>query len=104
LNAGEKGGAAMGTFFMFGRYSHDSIKDISAKRTKKTTELIGELGGKLVSAYALMGDVDIVLIVEFPGKEEAIKASVALSKMLGIGFSTAPAVTADTFDRLVEEL
>ncbi len=94
----------MGTFFMFGRYSHDSIKDISAKRTNKTKELIAELGGSLKSAYALMGDIDLVLIVEFPGKEEAIKASVALSKMLGIGFTTAPAVTVETFDQLVGEL
>lgn len=94
----------MGIFFMFGRYSHDSIKDISTRRTNKTKERIEELGGKLVSAYALMGDVDLVLIVEFPGKEEAIKASVALSKMLGIGFTTAPAVTVETFDKLVDEL
>jgi uncharacterized protein with GYD domain len=70
-----------------------SIKDISARRTNKAKELIGELGGNLISGYALLGDVDLVLIVEFPGKEEAIKASVALSKMLEIGFTTAPAVT-----------
>lgn len=94
----------MGTFFMFGRYTHESIKDISAKRTGKTRELIEKHGGRLVSAYALLGDVDLVLIVELPGKDEAIKTSVALSKMLGIGFTTAPAVSVDTFDKLVEDL
>jgi uncharacterized protein with GYD domain len=94
----------MGTFFMFGRYSADSIKDISAKRTNKAKEKIEELGGKLVSVYALLGEVDIVLIVEFPGKEEAMQASVALSRMLGVGFTTAPAVTADVFDELVDKL
>jgi uncharacterized protein with GYD domain len=94
----------MGTFFMFGRYSTDSIKDISARRTNKAKELIGELGGNLISGYALLGDVDLVLIVEFPGKEEAIKASVALSKMLEIGFTTAPAVTVEEFDTLISEL
>jgi uncharacterized protein with GYD domain len=94
----------MGTFFMFGRYSTDSIKDISSRRTNKAKELIGELGGNLISGYALLGDVDLVLIVEFPGKEEAIKASVALSKMLEIGFTTAPAVTVEEFDTLISEL
>lgn len=94
----------MGTFFMFGRYSAESIKDISPKRTNKTKEMIEKLGGKLVSGYALLGDFDLVLIVEFPGKEEAIKASVALSKMLEIGFTTAPAVTFETFDTLVQDL
>jgi uncharacterized protein with GYD domain len=94
----------MGTFFFFGRYTHDSIKDISAKRTGRTKELIEKYGGRLVSAYALLGDVDLVLIVELPGKDEAIKTSVALSKMLGIGFTTAPAVTVEAFDKLVEDL
>ena len=94
----------MGTFFMFGRYSQESIKAISAERTEKTKALFEKYGGRLVSGYALLGDVDLVLIVEFPGKEEAIKASVALSKMLGIGFSTAPAVTVETFDTLIQDL
>ena len=94
----------MGTFFMFGRYSQESIKHISAKRTNETRSLVEKHGGKLVSAYALLGDVDLLLIVELPGKDEAIKTSVALSKMLGIGFTTSPAVTVETFDKLVEEL
>jgi uncharacterized protein with GYD domain len=94
----------MGTFFMFGKYSQESVKEISAKRTDKTKELIEKMGGKLVSAYALLGDVDLVIIVELPGNEDAIILSVALSKMLGIGFTTAPAVTVDTFDRLVKDL
>jgi len=94
----------MGTFFMFGRYSQESIKAISAERTENTKAMIEKFGGKLVSGYALLGDVDLVLIVEFPGKEEAIKASVALSKMLGIGFTTAPAVTVETFDTLIQDL
>lgn len=94
----------MGTFFMFGRYTPDSIKDISARRTDKAKALIEKLGGTLVSAYALLGDVDLALIVEFPGKEEAMQASVALSKMLEIGFTTAPAVTVETFDKLVQEI
>jgi uncharacterized protein with GYD domain len=85
----------MGTFFMFGRYSHDSIKSISARRTEKTKALIEKYGGRLVSAYALLGDIDLVLILELPGKEEA---------MLGIGFTTAPAVTVETFDSLIQDL
>jgi hypothetical protein len=39
-----------------------------------------------------------------PGTEQAMKASVALSKMLGIGFSTAPAVSVEVFDKLMEDL
>jgi len=94
----------MGTYFMFGRYTQESVKAISAERTDKAEALIEKFGGKLISGYALIGDVDLVLIVELPGKEEAMKASVALSKMLGIGFTTAPAVSVETFDKLVADL
>ena len=96
----------MGTFFFFGDYSQDSIKHINARRTDKAVELIEKYGGKLVAGYALLGETDLVLIVEFPGpgKNEAMKTSVALSKMLGVGFTTSPAVDFETFDKLMAEL
>ena len=87
---------------MFGNYSQKSIKDLSAKRTDQTVALIEEHGGKLTAGYALLGDTDLVLIAEFPSNENAMKTSVALSKMLGIGFSTSPAVTIETFDKITE--
>lgn len=40
-------------------------------------------------------------IVELPGVNEAIRASIALSKAFGIAFSTAPALPIEEFDKLV---
>ena len=94
----------MATFFMFGSYSAKSIRKISAKRTTDTKALIEKFGGKLESAYAILGDKDVVLIADFPDTETAMKTSVALSKLLGIGFSTSPAVTMETFDQLTQDL
>ena len=91
----------MAAYFMFGNYSQESIKDLSAERTNNTIALIEKNGGKLTAGYALLGEIDLVLIVDFPDNESAMKSSVALSKMLGIGFTTSPAVTIDTFDKLV---
>jgi uncharacterized protein with GYD domain len=91
----------MGTFFMFGNYSQESIKKLSAERTKDSKALIEKLGGKLVAGYALLGEFDLVLIVESPNKEGAMKTSVELSKLLGIGFTTMPAVTIEDFDKLI---
>jgi len=39
--------------------------------------------------------------VDFPGVAEAMKASVALAKLTGIGFTTSPAVPIEEFDKLV---
>jgi uncharacterized protein with GYD domain len=66
--------------------------------------MIEKFGGKLNSAYAILGEQDLVLITDFPDTETAMKTSVALSKMLGIGFSTAPAVMVERFDQLTEDL
>jgi uncharacterized protein with GYD domain len=92
----------MATYLMFGKYSQDSIKQISIKRTEKAKELIKKNGGEIKSGYALLGKSDLVLIVDLPDLEQAIKTSVALSKLLGISFSTAPAVSMDVFDKLME--
>ena len=94
----------MTTYFMFGNYSQGSIKKISAERTDKSNAIIEKHGGKVTAGYALLGDIDLVLIVDFPNTVQAMKTSVALSKLLGIGFSTLPAVTIEAFDELTEDL
>ncbi len=91
----------MTTYFMFGKYTLDAMKAISAKRTQDTIAAIKANGGELKSAYALLGDVDLVLIVDLPDTGQAMKTSAALGKLLGIAFSTAPAVSVEEFDKLM---
>lgn len=91
----------MATFVLFGKYSIDAVKEISADRTAKATAVIGDSGGEVKAAYALLGETDLVLIVDFPGVKEAMKASVELTKLLGISFMTLPAVTVEEFDELL---
>lgn len=91
----------MSTYIMFGKYSPGSIKEISAERTQKANQLISENGGSVKSGYALLGETDLVLVADFPGNDAAIKTSVGLAKLLGIAFSTAPAVSMEEFDKLV---
>lgn len=93
----------MATFIMFGKYSQDSIKHISSQRTEQSIELIKKNGGELKSGYALLGKTDLVLIVEFPDTTKAMKASVGLSKLLGISFTTAPAVSFKEFDQMMAD-
>ena len=82
----------MATYLMFGSYTIDSVKKISPQRTDDAEDLIKKHGGKLKGGYALLGEDDILLIVELKDAERAMQASVALSKLLGIAFTTAPAV------------
>lgn len=91
----------MAKFLMLGKYSAEAIKGIAAERTKKVVGVIEESKGKVNQMYALLGVYDLAFIVDFPGIEEAMKASVALAKLTGIGFTTSPAVTVEEFDKLV---
>jgi len=93
----------MVTFMMLGKYSAEALKGISAARTKKAAALMEKLGGQVKGIYALLGQWDLVCIVELPSIQAAMQASVALSKMTGIGFTTAPAVPVEEFDQLMAE-
>ena len=54
----------MATYFIFGKYSLEGMKGISAGRTTVALDLIKKHGGEFKAGYALLGDVDLVLIVE----------------------------------------
>ena len=93
----------MATYLMFGSYTIDSVEKISAQRTQEAEDVIKKFGGKLKGGYAMLGEDDIVLIVELKDTERAMQASVALSKLLGIAFTTAPAVSIDEFDKIMRD-
>jgi uncharacterized protein with GYD domain len=94
----------MATYFMFGKYSAGAIKEISAERTEKAAALVKKYGGEVKSGYALLGEYDLVLIVELPDTGQAMKTSVALTKLTRIAFSTAPAVSVEEFDKMMAEV
>lgn len=92
----------MAMFLMLGKYSSEAMKGITADRTKKGIGTIEQAGGKVSSMYALLGAYDLAFVVDFPGIKEAMKASVALAKLTGVGFTTCPAVTVQEFDQLMD--
>ena len=91
----------MAKFFMYGKYSKEAMEGISADRTKKALDAIANAGGKVNSMYALLGKYDIVLITDFPGITEVMKASVALNKLTNISFTSFPAITIEEFDKVL---
>ncbi len=91
----------MATYVVFGKYGAEAIRGISPERTEQAAALVKAHGGEIKAGYALLGETDLLFIVDFPDNESAMKASVALARLTGIGFVTAPAVTIADFDRLV---
>ena len=93
----------MATFFMFGKYTSEAIKEISIERTQQAVAEIKKLGGNMTAMHALLGEYDLLFCVSLPGVEEAIKASVALKRLTGISFTSCPAVTVEVFDQLTTD-
>jgi uncharacterized protein with GYD domain len=93
----------MTTYILFGKMSVNSIKDISSVRTMKSVTIVEKYGGRIQAVYALLGGADVLAVIDFPGMDEAMKASLELTKLLGIAFSTSPAMTIDEFDKLAEK-
>ncbi|MFA4993433.1 MAG: GYD domain-containing protein [Candidatus Omnitrophota bacterium] len=91
----------MAKFFMYGKYTKEALGGISADRTKKALDAITNAGGKVNSMYALLGKYDMVLIADFPGVAEVMKASVALNKLTNISFTSFPAITIEEFDKII---
>jgi len=91
----------MAKFLMLGRYSQDAIRGIAVDRTNKVKEAIEKAGGKVNAMYALLGRYDLAFVVDFPGVGEVMKASVAITRLTGIGFTTSPAITVEEFDKAV---
>jgi len=94
----------MQTFIMLGKYSAHALQGMSVQRTQKAKNLIEQFGGEIETLYALLGEWDLIVVVSLPGLNEAMKASVALTKLTGISFTTTPAVPVETFDKLMSEL
>ncbi len=92
----------MAIFFMFGNYTAEARREMSAARTQQAISTIQQLGGEVNAMHALLGPYDLLFCVTLPGIDDAIKASVALSDLTGIAFTTCPAVTVEAFDKLVE--
>ncbi len=92
----------MHAYFMFGRYSQQSLKDISRRRTEEAVGVIESFNGQVTAMYALLGQFDLVFIVNLPGNREAMEASIALTRATGIDFVTAPAFPVEHFDQMIE--
>jgi uncharacterized protein with GYD domain len=93
----------MMTFVLFGKYTMDGLKGMSAERTDSAVEAIEQCGGQVEGMYATLGEHDLVFIISFPAVEDAMKCSVFLTRMTGIAFTTSPAVSVQQFDQMMAE-
>ncbi len=88
-------------FILPGKYTNEGLETASKERTKKSVKIIEKNNGKLNSIYALLGNYDIILNVEFPDVKNAMQASIELTKLTNISFSSMPAIPVEELDNLI---
>ena len=91
----------MATYIMLGKYSSEALKSISAARTDQAAMLIKKFGGAVEAMYTVLGPYDVVLVVDLPGTDQAMQASIEISKLTNIAFTTCPALTVEKFDSMM---
>jgi len=92
----------MAIFVMLGKYSSvESVQEISAERTTQLVGMVKNFGGEIKAIYALLGDNDILIVLELPGSKQAMRISVAFYKLTGISFTTSEALSVAEFDKLM---
>jgi uncharacterized protein with GYD domain len=94
----------MATFILYGKYSPAVLQQVSAARTQIVLDTIKRQGGTVEGMYATLGEYDLVFILNFADAQQAMKASIALSRQTGIAFTTATAFPVDEFDRMMGTL
>ncbi|UMZ74163.1 GYD domain-containing protein [Natranaerofaba carboxydovora] len=89
----------MPTYILLSRLTDDGCKTIkdNAERIKEVNKDVEEMGGRVVSQYALLGDYDFLNVVEAPDNETIQKISLELASRGTIRIKTMPAVEADQF-------
>lgn len=84
---------AMQTYVILMKFTTKGAETLleSSRRYDKFDEGIRELGGRVVSAYGLLGDYDVLIIAEFPDERAAMKTVIRAASR---GTATSKTLTA----------
>ena len=96
----------MPTYIGLYKLTDQGIKNIKEmpQRIEKAIEASEAVGGKLLGAYVVMGDYDLVSIAEFPNDETALTLALALGAQGNIRTTTLKAFTKAEFAEIVTRL
>ena len=84
------------------KYTTEGIKGISAERGQQIRNLVASKGGEPVVGYALMGEWDVLTVMEYPDEKSAMSALVAIGKLGIFTTQTMTAIPVEEFQNLAQ--
>ena len=96
----------MPTYIGLYKLTDQGIKNIKEmpQRIEKAIEASEAVGGKLLGAYVVMGDYDLVSIAEFPNDETVLSLALALGAQGNVRTTTLKAFTKEEFAEIIKKM
>ncbi len=95
----------MQTFITLWKFTKEGLIDIrnTPERFKSTCDIVTSLGGKVVAAYGLLGEYDVMTIIEMPDEKAATAAVVRICSKGRVLAHTMVALPMDEFLKITRE-
>ncbi len=89
----------MPIYVLLSRLTDEGCETIkkNPERIKEVNKEVEEMGGKVISQYAILGPYDFINIVEAPDNETISKISLELASRGSVRIKTLPAVDLNSF-------
>ena len=96
----------MQTYVTLWKYTKDGLMDIkkTAKRFEFVKKVIKSAGGKLLSVYGLVGEYDVLTVMEMPDEKAAAATLLKICSTGRITSQTMTALSVDEFLKIAKEV
>ena len=96
----------MPTYVNLWKYTKDGLMDIkkTPKRFELAKKIIKDVGGKLLSIYGLIGEYDLITVMEMPDEKVATSTVLKICSTGRITSQTMTAVSIDDFLKIAKEV
>jgi uncharacterized protein with GYD domain len=90
------------TFMCFLNWTDQGAKTIkdAGKRSEAAKGMIEKLGGRLLSAYVVAGQYDVVVVVDMPDGDAMTKLAIGLASQGTVRTTTTRAIAIEDFRKL----
>jgi len=96
----------MQTYVTLWKYTRDRLVDMknTPNRYETVKKIIGDAGGKLLSIYGLIGEYDVVTIIEMPDEKVAASTILKICSKGRIASHTMTALSIEDFLNIAKEV
>ena len=96
----------MPTYVTLWKYTKDGLMDIkkTPKRFELAKKIIEDAGGKLLFVYGLIGEYDVITVMEMPDEKVATSTILKICSTGRITSRTMTALSVDDFLKITQEV